>query len=323
MSDKDYIFLAHVKEDKPAIRKIWQGLSDKGFEPWLDEYNLVGGVNWRVAIPEAIKNSKVFVACLSQQAVEKIGYIQTELRIALSTYSERPINSIFIIPLRLDDCNMRSIEFPALGIHISDLQWIDYWKEDGFEQLLRALQNAGCKPTTRKLPTNLLAVFFYGDYLVQLFNQSLPRNLRQRLVEAIHSLTGLPSSWKNTILTTYLSSLDIREAIDSLTSNLPKTIENVLMLGISYCSLQNSVNKYPNEAVNGELQRNITQFLDRLQTVNAPVKVQQEMVELLEDVENYRRPAEKEILLNAIDRLFSEQILPWLNTLPCENGGGS
>jgi len=45
----DSIFLAHASEDKPTAREIWERLHQRALNPWLDEKELVGGENWRVA----------------------------------------------------------------------------------------------------------------------------------------------------------------------------------------------------------------------------------------------------------------------------------
>ncbi|MFM7439971.1 MAG: toll/interleukin-1 receptor domain-containing protein, partial [Snowella sp.] len=62
------IFLAHAKEDKPQVRQLYQKLRDAGYQPWLDEINLIAGQNWQNEIPKAIRRSDIFVACLSSQS---------------------------------------------------------------------------------------------------------------------------------------------------------------------------------------------------------------------------------------------------------------
>ncbi len=51
--------------------------------------DLQAGQNWQIEIPEAIRESKTFIACLSRQSVIKEGYVQAELRLALSTTLNR------------------------------------------------------------------------------------------------------------------------------------------------------------------------------------------------------------------------------------------
>lgn len=133
------IFLAHASEDKEAIRNLRSKLLSHGFKPWLDEVDLLPGQNWHIEIPKAIKASDIFIACLSQQSVQKQGYVQKEFRLALDTYAEKPVGTIYLIPLKLDDCNIPDIQLPQLGVSFRDIQWLDFWKPDGFDRLLKAI----------------------------------------------------------------------------------------------------------------------------------------------------------------------------------------
>ncbi|NEN98379.1 MAG: toll/interleukin-1 receptor domain-containing protein [Moorea sp. SIO3I7] len=98
------IFLAHASEDKPQVLKLYERLKAKGYKPWLDEKNLIPGQNWREEIPNAIKQSQIFIACLSQNSVSKQGYVTIEFRLALNKYAETPPGTIYLIPLKLHDC---------------------------------------------------------------------------------------------------------------------------------------------------------------------------------------------------------------------------
>jgi hypothetical protein len=142
MSKSLKIFLAHASEDKEQIRDLYRKLKDSGFDPWLDEFDLIPGQNWQIEIPRAIRQSDIFVACLSTRSVEKRGYVQKEFRLALSAYAEKPAEGIYLIPLRLDDCIVPDLQIPEFGARLRDIQWLDYWKPDGFGQLLRAIGTA-------------------------------------------------------------------------------------------------------------------------------------------------------------------------------------
>jgi hypothetical protein len=37
------IFLCHANEDKPKVREVYRRLKAEGFEPWLDEEDLLPG----------------------------------------------------------------------------------------------------------------------------------------------------------------------------------------------------------------------------------------------------------------------------------------
>jgi hypothetical protein len=104
------IFLAHASEDKALVRDLYSKLRSHGFKPWLDEEDIVPGEEWPTEIPKAIRESDIFIACLSQQSVRKKGYVQREFRLALETCAERTSGVIFLIPLRFDDCKIPDLE---------------------------------------------------------------------------------------------------------------------------------------------------------------------------------------------------------------------
>ena len=87
--------------------------------------------------PQAIRAGRLFLACLSSRSVGKIGYVQNEFRLALSAFGERPPGSIYLIPVRLDDCEVPDLQIPDLGLSLQDIHWVDLWEEGGFDRLVR------------------------------------------------------------------------------------------------------------------------------------------------------------------------------------------
>ncbi len=134
------IFLAHASEDKKLVRELYLRLKSHGFKPWLDEIDLIPGQNWQIEIPKAIRESDIFLACLSKRSVQKHGYVQREYRLALSSYAEKPPGSIYLIPVKLDDCEMPDLQIPELGVKLRDIQWIELWQQHGLERLINAIK---------------------------------------------------------------------------------------------------------------------------------------------------------------------------------------
>src|SRR6202453_4014464 len=98
------VFIAYVQEDLSLIRKLYRAFERHGFRPWLDKKKLLPGQNWPRAIETAIHTSDFFVACFSRRATSKRGSFHSELRYALFCAAKVPLDEIFLIPLRLDDC---------------------------------------------------------------------------------------------------------------------------------------------------------------------------------------------------------------------------
>jgi hypothetical protein len=136
------IFLAHAREDKPQVRELYADLTARGLDPWLDEVDLVAGQIWKEEIPRAIRQAGIFLACLSSRSAGKVGYVQNEFRLALSAFSERPPGSIYLIPVRLDECDVPDLQIPDRGLSLQDIQWVDLWEEGGFDRLVKAIERA-------------------------------------------------------------------------------------------------------------------------------------------------------------------------------------
>ncbi len=133
------IFLAHAHEDKEAVLKLYERLKKAGYKPWLDKKDLIPGQNWRSVIPRVIKDSQLFIACLSKRSISKRGYIQNEFKLALNQLASLPSDSIYLIPLRLDECEIPDLRQDEYGLNLCDIQWFDYWEADGFDKLERAI----------------------------------------------------------------------------------------------------------------------------------------------------------------------------------------
>ena len=126
------VFLCHASSDKPAVRELYEYLVNEGVDAWLDKEKLIPGQNWQIEIPKAVKNSDVVIVCLSTQSVTKEGFVQKEMKLALDSADEKPDGTIFIIPARLENC-----EVPE---RIGKYHWVDLFSDNGYEWLKKALQ---------------------------------------------------------------------------------------------------------------------------------------------------------------------------------------
>ena len=116
------VFIAYGKEDEKLAARLYEDLNRAGFSPWMDVRKLLAGQNWPRAIEAAIENSDFFVACFSGKSVRKKGGFQSELRNALDCARQMPLEEIYIVPVRLDEC-----EVPRAIQH--ELQYIDLFPD--------------------------------------------------------------------------------------------------------------------------------------------------------------------------------------------------
>jgi formylglycine-generating enzyme required for sulfatase activity len=163
------IFLAHASEDKKRVRKLYQDLKSQGFEPWLDEEDLLPGQTWEAEISRAIRAAGVFVACLSKHSITKQGFVQTELRLALKAYGDRPPGSIYLIPAKLEECEVPDLQIPSQGSSLRDLHWGELWHPGGLERLIRAIRTALDIPQAAPAPVPEAAAS--AEFVVHAFHE--------------------------------------------------------------------------------------------------------------------------------------------------------
>lgn len=129
------VFLAYAQEDRSEVKKIYSALQVAGFEPWMDQEKLLPGQNWPRAINQAIELSDFFLGCFSRRSSIKRGHFQCELRYALDLASQVPLEDIFLVPVRLNECELpRHI---AQKTHYVDL--FPDW-DHGLRKLIKMMQ---------------------------------------------------------------------------------------------------------------------------------------------------------------------------------------
>ncbi len=129
------VFICHASQDKPIARELYQKLSAESWiDPWLDDENLLPGQDWNLETEKAVEQADAVLVCLSTVSVTREGYVQKELRRALDLALEKPEGAIFIIPLRLNDC-----EAPR---SLRAYQTLDYFPADQREKSVRRLLEA-------------------------------------------------------------------------------------------------------------------------------------------------------------------------------------
>lgn len=126
------VFLCHATNDKPSVRKLYNRLNNDNVDPWLDEEKLLPGQDWQIEIPQAVRNSDIVIVCLSHHSINKIGYVQKEIVVALDVADEQPEGAIYLIPVRLEKC-----EVPK---RLRRWQWVDLFERGGYDRLMSALQ---------------------------------------------------------------------------------------------------------------------------------------------------------------------------------------
>ena len=140
-------FLCYAKENSTSVREFRQRLKAEDWvDPWFDEEDILPGQMWEGSVTEAVHNSHAVIVFLSSIAIRKEGFFHKELKLALDAATEKPDGTIFIIPIRLDDCDVPDRLMPY--------QYVDYFGDEAhkdrvYSSLIAALkiraENLGIK----------------------------------------------------------------------------------------------------------------------------------------------------------------------------------
>jgi hypothetical protein len=129
------VFIAYVIEDYEHAVRLYSDLLAAGLNPWLDRKKLLPGQDWRRCIERAIDTCDFFVACFSPRSVRKRGQFPYEVRYALRCAERMPLDDVFVVPVRIGNCNVPSrIAWQA---QYSDL--LPDWNK-GMEEVVLSIQ---------------------------------------------------------------------------------------------------------------------------------------------------------------------------------------
>ncbi len=130
------VFISYADKDQELAEKLCNDLKHSGVTTWLRFRDLLPGQNYKETIRQAIKTSSFFLALFSSHSVSKKGIVHRELKIVKDLADELPLSEIFIIPIRLDKCDLNDEELEAL-------RGVDLFQsyENGLNQILRVLSS--------------------------------------------------------------------------------------------------------------------------------------------------------------------------------------
>ena len=193
MMNHPLVFVSYAKEDKDRAKELYCHSKKIGLNPWLDEEDILPGEVWVDEIRKTICSSDFFVICLSKASVNKRGFIQKEIGIALDVLDEIPEGKIYLIPVRLEECDVPK--------RLSSYQWVDLFEPDGlgFHKLLKSL-TLGSKQSYQL--SDEIPEWIYDSVIKQEVILAIPRVRAVKLEDIARS--------------TQFNSGDVIDAIDEL-----------------------------------------------------------------------------------------------------------
>ncbi|MCQ3939093.1 MAG: hypothetical protein DPW18_18920 [Chloroflexi bacterium] len=138
-SRKLIVFLCYAKEDELRVRKLYEQLKEEVWiRPWFNKEDILPGQNWEYEIEKALKKAHSIIVFLSKKSTKKESFLQKEIKIALEVADEKTPDTIFILPLRLDNCDVPP--------NLRKFQYHDYFVDGAeYEKILKALKGRARK----------------------------------------------------------------------------------------------------------------------------------------------------------------------------------
>jgi hypothetical protein len=154
-----HVFISYAREDSRSADELQQLLEGAGIPVWRDTADLWPGEDWRAKIRHAITgNALAFIACFSMTSLSRgKSYQNEELTLAIEQLRTRPPEDRWLIPVRLDECEIPDRDIGA-GRTLTSIHHIDLFGDhfdDSRARLVEAVQrilkrHANVGVTTRR-----------------------------------------------------------------------------------------------------------------------------------------------------------------------------
>jgi hypothetical protein len=143
--EKNSIFISYAKQDSKIAEKLYNDLKNAGAKPWLDKKDILPGQNRKREIKKAIEKCTHFLALLSSGSMTQRGFVHKEQRMALEILDQLPGDSVYIYPVRLDECT-------SFEDKLEEIEPVDLFPsyQEGRDRLLAVLPTA--KNMAEKFP---------------------------------------------------------------------------------------------------------------------------------------------------------------------------
>jgi hypothetical protein len=116
MAEPTKVFLSYAREDEVEVERLYGRLLEDGLKPWMSGRDILPGEDWERSITKAVRGADFFLVCLTSRSLAKRGFLQKEIKQALEIWKEKLEDDIYLIPLRLELCQV-----PVLELEFADL----------------------------------------------------------------------------------------------------------------------------------------------------------------------------------------------------------
>lgn len=147
--DKKHVFISYCHDNAAEVRHLRDQLIAAGEGVWWDG-DIKGGQDWKYEIRTAMGAAYAVVLCLSEESDARItSGVYPEIADAISAYREYAPGNVFLIPVRLSECGIPSIEIDGTRT-LDRLQYIDLYPRSLYtanvQKLLESIRQAPFHP---------------------------------------------------------------------------------------------------------------------------------------------------------------------------------
>jgi hypothetical protein len=125
------IFLGYPRERLSQAQEIYRFLTSLDLDVWFDRENILAGHDWAREISKAQDAADLAIHVCSQETMAKTGILQSELRETLELLRRRPLDSLYLICVKVDDA--------ALPRELQKYHYIDFADQTWREQIRRSV----------------------------------------------------------------------------------------------------------------------------------------------------------------------------------------
>src|SRR5258706_13604580 len=88
MSDNEMIFISYASPDRERIVPYYDSLNARGYDVWMDYRRLKPGQSWDFEIRRALNRAALIIVFVSNNSIDRRGYVQREIKITLDKAME-------------------------------------------------------------------------------------------------------------------------------------------------------------------------------------------------------------------------------------------
>lgn len=124
------VFLSHTSKDKPNVRHVASYLESKGYEVWLDEWEMTPGDSLITKISEGVEGADKLVVFLSPDSI-KSSWVEKELNggLIMEIAEEKGLGSKFVIPVLFEACKVPFFLREKIYANFTDKSFLDACEE--------------------------------------------------------------------------------------------------------------------------------------------------------------------------------------------------